>query len=111
MGVNYNINKTPEAESNVLTLTASVGIPIVKKVRTNVSVNYSVVDSQTDYRIINARLSLSYSFLKYHSLNCSLTALNNDANGRGTQYTANITYNLSLGYSIKRKSAKRTTEE
>ena len=109
-GANYNINKTPETESNVLTLIASAGVPIVKQVRTSLSVNYSQVDSETDYRIINTRLSLSYSFLKYHSLNCSLTALNNSANDSGTQYTANITYNLSLGYSIKRKTARNEKE-
>jgi len=106
-GANYNINKTPETESNVLTLIASAGVPIADKLRTNVSVNYSKVDSETDYRIVNARLSLSYSFLKYHSLNCSITALNSSANDSGTQYTANITYNLSLGYSIKRKAARK----
>lgn len=106
LGVNYNVNKTPEAECNVLTLTASAGVPIIQKVRTNVSVNCSMVDSETDCHIINARLSLSFPFLKYHSLNCSLTALNNSANDKGTQYTANITYNLSLSYSVKRSVAK-----
>lgn len=106
VGANYNMNKTPETESNVLTLTASAGAPIVKQVRTNLSVNYSKVDSKTDYRIINTRLSLSCSFLKHHSLNCSITALNNDSSDKGTQYTANITYNLSFGYSIKRKGAR-----
>ena len=105
-GANYNINKTPETESNVLTLIASAGVPIVQKLRTNVSVNYSMVDAATDYHIVNARLSLSYPFLKYHSLNCSLTALNNNSNNNGTQYTANVTYNLSLGYSIKRRVAR-----
>lgn len=110
-GANYNINKTPEAESKVLTLTASAGLPIAKQVRTTLSVNYSMVDSETVCRIINARLSLSYSFLKYHSLNCSLTALNNDASDSGTRYTANITYNLSLAYSIRHKGARSAGEE
>ena len=110
-GANYNINKTPETESNVLTLIASAGAPIVKQVRTNLSVNYSQVDSETDYRIVNTRLSLSYSFLKYHSLNCSLTALNSSANDGGTQYTANITYNLSLSYSLKRRAARNEERE
>ena len=109
-GANYNINKTPETESNVLTLIASAGAPIVKQVRTSLSVNYSMVDSETDYRIVNTRLSLSYSFLKYHSLNCSLTALNNNSNDSGTQYTANITYNLSLSYSLKRRAARDDRE-
>ena len=106
LGANYNLNKTPEAKCNVLTLTASAGVPIVKKVRTNLSVNCSMVDSETDYRIINARLSLSYRFMKYHSLDCSLTALNGSANDKGTQYTANITYNLSLSYRVKRSIAR-----
>ena len=109
-GANYNINKTPETESNVLTLIASAGAPIVKQVRTSLSVNYSMVDSETDYRIVNTRLSLSYPFLKYHSLNCSLTALNSSANDSGTQYTANITYNLSLSYSLKRRAARDDRE-
>ncbi len=109
-GANYNINKTPETDCNVLTLTASAGMPIVQKVRTNLSVNCSMVDSETDSRIVNARLSLSYPFLKYHSLNCSFTALNNSANDKGTQYTVNITYNLSLSYSVKRKGVSGKKE-
>ena len=109
-GANYNINKTPETESNVLTLIASAGVPIADKLRTNVSVNYSMVDTESDYHIVNARLSLSYPFLKYHSLNCSLTALGSSANDSGTQYTANITYNLSLSYSVKRKVARNDGE-
>lgn len=111
VGANYNMNKTPETESKVLTLTASTGLPIAKWVRANLSVNYSRVDSETDCRIINARFSLSCSFLKYHALNCSLTALNNNANDGGTRYTANITYSLSLAYSIKRKGARAAGEE
>ena len=102
-GTNYNINKTPETENKVLTFTVTTGMPVLKKIRTNMSFNYSLVESLISYHIINARLSLSYSFLKYHSLNCSIIALNNKANDLGTQITANITYNLSFNYNIKRR--------
>ena len=104
VGANYNNNTTPETESTVLTLTASAGVPIVDGLRANLSVNYSNVDAQTNYRIINSRLSFTFSFLKYHSINCSLTALNSSANDNDTQYTANITYNLSISYATKRIS-------
>ena len=111
IGTNYNMNRTPETESDVLTVTASMGKPIVDNLRANMSVNLSQVDADKESQIINARLALSYSFLKYHSLNCSLTALNNSVSNKGTLYTANVTYNLSLGYSIKRKSERKESEE
>lgn len=106
VGANYNTNHTPEASTDVVTLCLSAGVPIADKVRTTLSVNYSKVESLTDYRIINSRLAISYSFLKYHSINCSLTAVNNNAQGNKTQYTANLTYNLALSYSVKRKNDK-----
>lgn len=103
VGANYNTNHTPELSTDVVTLCLSAGAPIVEKMRTTLSVNYSHVESNVKYRIFNTRLAISYSFLKYHSINCSLTAVNNNANGNQTQYTANLTYNLALSYSMKRK--------
>lgn len=106
LSVNYNTNHTPETSTDVLTLCASTGAPIAQKVRTSLSVNYSKVEATTNSRIVNARLSASYSFLKYNTINCSLTALNSNANGNKTQYTANITYSLALSYSVKRGEKK-----
>ena len=107
LSINYNINKTPEYEGNVLTFTASAGMPIIQKIKTNLSVNYSKINVQTNYYVLNTKLAVSYSFLNHHTLNCSITALNNGSEDCKTQYTANITYNLSLDYKTKQLSEKR----
>lgn len=103
VGVNYNVNKTPEVETKVLTLSAVIGTTIVDKVRTTLSFNYSDVKTFERSNIINTRLSASYSFLKYHSLNCSLTILSKDVQESKIQLSANITYNLSLDYVLKKR--------
>lgn len=105
-GVNYNKNLTPEVNTDVLTICGSASAPIGKALHTSLTVNHSqVASSLTNYRILNIRASASLSFLKYHSVNCSLTALNNTANPNSrTQFSANITYSLSLGYTIKRRA-------
>ena len=104
LSANYNTNHTPESKTDVLTLGASTGASIAEKVRTSLSVNYSKVDASANSRIINTRLSADYSFLKYNTINCSLTVLNSNADGNKTQFTANVTYSLSLGYTVKRKA-------
>lgn len=79
VGANYNINRTPESETDVLTLCASANTVLWKQLRVSASANYSDVQSTLDSRILNARIALAYTLLKSHVFNLSITALNSSA--------------------------------
>ena len=109
-GANYNTNRTPEAKTDVLTLTASVGRTFFESLQTSLSANYSKVSSLTDSRILNARLSAAYTLKKAHTFNFSVTALDNSMRS-DTEYTFNLTYNYTFGWSLKSKTKEKNEQE
>lgn len=106
LSANFNHTDAGEQKSDVATYSATLSNSFVKNLRASVSANYNTVDAETDYTIINTRASLNYSFLQHHTVNLNFSALTNNSQSSGTQYSLNLTYTYNFGCGLKRTDGK-----
>ncbi|QSE98721.1 porin family protein [Fulvivirga lutea] len=103
----FNYNKNEAAGLNSTTLGPTLGINktlLDKKMRTglSVSLNNAYTNNQLVNRVVNYRLTGSYTLKKKHAFNISAVALNRTTVGEDgavdfLEFTGTIGYNLTLG--------------
>jgi len=105
IALNGNINETADFTIKTIGPTASVSKTFLnKKLRAMIStsINNTYTNSRHSGRIINGRLSGSYTIRKKHNLNVSMVMVNRGTNSETvsksfTEYTGTVGYSYSFG--------------